>query len=620
MAAAPLLDRGARHGYLGRIMARAPLLQLSSISLTFGGDPIFDGLDLVVQQSDRVALVGRNGSGKSTLMKIMAGLMEPDAGTRVVPPGVTVGYMEQDPDLSGFATLGDYAASGLPEEEAYKVDVVAEGLKFRPETPVSAASGGEKRRAALAKLMAEAPELMLLDEPTNHLDIEAIQWLERELMETRAGFVLISHDRAFLRALTRATLWVDRSEVRRRESGFDGFEEWREQVWAEEDEARHKLDRKIKAEAKWAVEGISARRKRNQGRVRALQDLRAERAGQIRRQGTAAMEFDSGPTSGKKVIEAVGLNKSYGDRQIIRDFDLRVLRGDRVAFVGPNGVGKTTLLKMLIGTEQPDSGTAVQGTNLAIAVFDQTRARLDPEATLWDNLVGDPLMAVSGASDQVMVRGRPKHVVAYLKDFLFDERQARAPVKSLSGGEKARLLLAKLMAQESNLLILDEPTNDLDVETLDLLQDLLGEYDGTVLLVSHDRDFIDRVATTTIALEGGGNATVYAGGWTDYLAQRPAAQEAAAAKAAAAAPKAAPAPVKRSDGLSFSERKRLEELPGVIDKLEREIAKLAELLESPDLFTKEPVKFRKATEMMAQRQATLTAAEEEWMGLEEKAG
>ncbi|SEM80292.1 ATP-binding cassette, subfamily F, uup [Gemmobacter aquatilis] len=601
-------------------MARAPLLQLSGISLTFGGNPLFDGLDLVVQPGDRVALVGRNGSGKSTLMKVMAGLVEPDAGTRVVSPGVTVGYMEQDPDLSGFATLGDYAASGLPEEESYKVAVVAEGLKFSPETPVVSASGGERRRAALAKLMAEAPELMLLDEPTNHLDIQAIQWLERELAETRTAFVLISHDRAFLRALTKGTLWVDRGEVRRRESGFDGFEEWREQIWAEEDEARHKLDRKIKAEAKWAVEGISARRKRNQGRVRALAALKAERAGQIRRQGTAALELDSGAISGKKVIEAKGLCKAFGARQIVQDFDLRVLRGDRIAFVGPNGVGKTTLLKMLVGQEAPDAGTVTLGTNLQIAVFDQTRAQLDPAASLWENLTGDPLMSVSGASDQVMVRGTPKHVVAYLKDFLFDERQARAPVKSLSGGEKARLLLARLMAQESNLLILDEPTNDLDVETLDLLQDLLGEYDGTVLLVSHDRDFIDRVATATVAMEGDGNATAYPGGWSDYVSQRPVAEVAvvAAPKAGSVAPKSAPA--RKPEGLSFSQRKRLDVLPGVIDKLEREIAKLAELLEAPDLFSKEPVKFRKASEMMADRQAALTAAEEEWLDLEEKAG
>jgi ATP-binding cassette subfamily F protein uup len=602
-------------------MARAPLLQLSGISLTFGGNPVFDGLDLVVQPGDRVALVGRNGSGKSTLMKVMAGLVEPDQGLRVVSPGITVGYMEQDPDLSGYETLGDYAASALDEGEAYRVAMVAEGLKFRPETPVATASGGEKRRAALAKLLAEAPELMLLDEPTNHLDIQAIEWLEAELSTTRTAFVLISHDRAFLRALTRATLWIDRGEVRRRESGFDGFEEWRETVWAEEDEARHKLERKIKAEAKWAVEGISARRKRNMGRVRALAVLRDERSSMIRRQGTAAMEFESGPTSGKKVIEAKGLGKAFGAKSIVSGFDLRVLRGDRVAFVGPNGVGKTTLLKMLVGEVAPDSGTVKLGTNLDIAVFDQTRAQLDPEASLWDNLTGDPLMRVSGASDQVMVRGVPKHVVAYLKDFLFDERQARAPVKSLSGGEKARLLLAKLMARPSNLLILDEPTNDLDVETLDLLQDILGDYDGTVLLVSHDRDFIDRVATATVAMDGRGGAVVYPGGWSDYAAQRPdASVDGTRATASRGAERQVEKPVEATaSSLTFTERKRLETLPDIIGRLEAEIAKLAEFLSDADLFQKEPVKFKKATEAMAERQQALAAAEEEWLALADRA-
>ncbi|MCU0900144.1 MAG: ATP-binding cassette domain-containing protein [Cypionkella sp.] len=601
-------------------MARAPLLQLSDISLTFGGNPVFDGLSLVVQPGDRVALVGRNGSGKSTLMKVMAGLVEPDRGLRVVPPGVSVGYMEQDPDLSGFETLGDFAASALPEGEEYRVGMVAEGLKFNPETPVATASGGERRRAALAKLLAEAPELMLLDEPTNHLDIQAIEWLEAELTGTRTAFVLISHDRAFLRALTKATLWIDRGEVRRREAGFDGFEEWRETVWAEEDEARHKLDRKIKAEAKWAVEGISARRKRNQGRVRALAALRAERSSQIRRQGTAALEIESGTTSGKRVIEAKGIGKWFGDKTILQGFDLRVLRGDRVAFVGPNGVGKTTLLKMLTGEVAPDEGVVTLGTNLEIAVFDQTRAQLAPEATLWENLTGDPLMAVSGASDQVMVRGTPKHVVAYLKDFLFDERQVRAPVRSLSGGEKARLLLAKLMARPSNLLILDEPTNDLDVETLDLLQDVLGDYDGTVLLVSHDRDFIDRIATATVAMEGNGRATAYPGGWSDYAAQRPEAMAAAAAAAKAAKPVARePAKPSKTTGLSFTERKRLDDLPGLIARLEAEIAELEEFLAVPDLYTKDPVKFRKGTEALTERQIALQRAEEEWLALEERA-
>jgi len=603
-------------------MARTPLLQLSDISLTFGGDPVFDDLSLVVQPGDRVALVGRNGSGKSTLMKVMAGLVEPDQGSVVAAPGVRVGYMEQDPTMAGFATLGDYASSGLDDGDAYRVEMVAEGLKFDPTGDVNTASGGERRRAALAKLMAEAPELMLLDEPTNHLDIEAIAWLEQELKQTRAGFVLISHDRAFLRELARATLWIDRGMVRRLEQGFDKFEPWRDKLWEEEDLQRHKLNRKIKAEARWAVEGISARRKRNMGRVRALQELRAERAAQIKRQGTAAMSFESGQASGKKVIEAFGLTKSFDGKPIVKGFDLMVQRGDRVAFVGPNGVGKTSVIKMLLGQLEPDEGTVKHGTNLQIAEFDQTRAQLNPDESLWDNLVNDPEIGVSGKADQVMVRGTPKHVVGYLKEFLFDEAQARAPVRSLSGGEKARLLLARLMARESNVLVLDEPTNDLDIETLDLLQDILGDYDGTVLLVSHDRDFLDRVATTTVAMEGNGRAITYAGGWSDYRSQRGDVAEAAVKANGAVKPK--PAQVKekpkaRQAGLSFTEKHRLEELPDVMDRLGAEIAKLEELLADPDLFSANPVKFQKATEALTDRQTALSNAEDEWLELEAKA-
>ena len=606
-------------------MARAPLLQLSDISLTFGGDPVFSGLDLVVQTGDRVALVGRNGSGKSTLMKVMAGLVEPDRGERIMPLGTRAGYMEQHPDLSGFATLGDFAVSGLEAHEDYRVERVAEGLKFDPATACDRASGGERRRAALAKLIAEAPDLMLLDEPTNHLDIEAIRWLEDELSTTRTAFVLISHDRAFLRALTKATLWIDRGQVRRQERGFEDFEAWRDKTWEDEDLARHKLDRKIKAEARWAVEGISARRKRNMGRVRALAELRAERAGQIQRQGAAAMALDTGAKSGKLVIEARGISKRFGDRVILDDFSVRIARGDRVALVGPNGAGKTTLLKMLTGEVAPDTGSVKLGTGLEMAVFDQNRTALDPEVSLWDALAGDKEIGVSGKADQVMVRGQPKHVVGYLKDFLFDEAQARAPVRALSGGEKARLILAKIMAKPSNLLVLDEPTNDLDVETLDLLQDLLGDYDGTVLLVSHDRDFLDRVAATTIAMEGDGRATIYAGGWSDYQAQRgdgdvgaPRPKPVAAQKPET--PKAEPPkPAKpAAAGLSFTEKHRLEALPGEIDRLTAEIGKLEAFLADAELFTREPVKFRKASEGLVERQQKLSAAEEEWLDLMER--
>ena len=601
-------------------MARIPLLQLNEISLTFGGDPIFDGLSLVAQPGDRVALVGRNGSGKSTLMKVMGGLVEPDSGEVIAGPGVSVGYMEQEPDLSGFATLGDFAAHGLDESEMYKVERAGAGLKFDPARPVETASGGERRRAALARLMAGGPDLMLLDEPTNHLDIEAIAWLESELKATRKGYILISHDRAFLQALTLATLWIDRGMVKRQERGFGEFEAWRDATWEEEDTQRHKLNRKIKAEARWAVEGISARRKRNQGRVRALQELRAERAGQITRQGAAAMAFEAGKKSGRKVIEATQITKAFGDKKILEPFDITINRGDRIALVGPNGVGKTTLLNMMIGREEPDTGTIKLGTNLELALFDQSRAQLDGDMTLWESLTGDPEMRVSGKADQVMVRGMPKHVVGYLKEFLFDEGQARAPVRSLSGGEKARLLLAKLMARSSNFLVLDEPTNDLDIETLDLLQDLLGQYDGTVVLVSHDRDFLDRVAVTTIAMEGDGKATVYAGGWSDYIAQRnqddfgesvvKSKRSASKGKEKEEAPKS---------GLSFTEKHRLETIPAEMEQLEAEIGKLQELMSDPELFTANPVKFQKATDALIERQSKLDVAEEEWMLLEEKA-
>jgi ATP-binding cassette subfamily F protein uup len=554
-------------------------------------------------------------------MKVMAGLVEPDRGERIVAPGVSVGYMEQEPAMTGFATLGDYAASQLDPGDMYRVEMAGEGLKFDPARPVATASGGERRRAALAKLMAEAPELMLLDEPTNHLDIEAIGWLEEALRSTRRAYVVISHDRAFLRELTRATLWIDRGMTRRQEEGFGGFEAWRDRIWDEEDMQRHKLNRKIKAEARWAVEGISARRKRNQGRVRALQALRAERSAQIKRQGTAAMALESGPSSGRKVFEAKEITKAYGDKLILRPFSLRVMRGERVAFVGPNGVGKTTLLKMLMGEIAPDSGTVTHGTNLMPAVFDQARARLDPEMTLWESLTGDTDMRVSGQADQVLVRGQPRHVVGYLKDFLFDERQARAPVKSLSGGEKARLLLARIMARESNVLVLDEPTNDLDIETLDLLQELLDDYDGTVLLVSHDRDFLDRVATTTIAMEGDGRAVTYAGGRSDYRAQR-LEDSPDWTRTPARSGDRKPEPRRQksaSERLSFTEKHRLEELPAQIARLEAEIAKLEGLLSDPGLFTREPVKFRRATGALTARQAALAAAEEEWLALAERA-
>jgi ATP-binding cassette subfamily F protein uup len=596
-------------------MAEPPILTLADVSLSFGGDPLLVGASLAVAPGERLALVGRNGSGKSTLLKLMAGLAAPDGGTRFVRPGTSVGYMAQDPDFAGFATLGAFAAAGLGEGEEWRVEAAMAGLKLDSGVDPAAASGGERRRAALARILAEGADLMLLDEPTNHLDIHAIAWLEAHLAETRKAFVAVSHDRAFLRNLTDRTLWVDRGEVRRLERGFAAFEAWRDKVYEEEDLARHKLDRLIRAEGRWAVEGISARRRRNQGRVRRLEAMRQERRDAILRPGAARLEFGTGAASGRLVIEAERISKAFGGRALVRDFSLKVTRGERVALVGPNGAGKTTLLRLLTGELAPDTGRVRLGSNLVPAVFDQNRAALDPDASLRATLTGD----APGGSDQVMVRGKPRHVVGYLKDFLFAEAQARGPVSALSGGERARLLLALLMARESNLLVLDEPTNDLDVETLDLLEELVADYEGTVLLVSHDRDFIDRVATTTIAMEGGGDgrAVVYAGGWSDYRAQRgeeaPAPAAPPAARPRAARP-AAPAP--RRARLSFTQAHRLEALPAEIDRLAAEIGRLEGLLHDPGLFAREPAKFARASAALVARQEALAAAEEEWLTLE----
>ena len=602
-------------------MASSPLIQLNNISLTFGENPLFSNVNLVVDRADRIALVGRNGCGKSTLMKVLAGSVEADFGSRIMSPGTNLSYMEQDPDMRNFSTLGDYASSSLTSHETYKLEAFSSGLKLNLDSPVVSASGGEKRRASLAKLLAEEPEVMLLDEPTNHLDIEAIFWLEAELKRVKSAFILISHDRTFLSALSKSTVWIDRGETRRQNKSFGAFEDWRDRLWEEEDVARHKLNQKIKTEAKWAVEGISGRRKRNMGRVRALKSLRSDRSSQIIRQDVASMVLETNTKSGRQTIVANKIFKSFGDNQIITDFSLKVGSGDKIAIVGPNGAGKTTLLNLLTGQMKPDKGTVKLGTNLRTAVFDQNREVLNLDSTLWESLTDSSETEVIGKGDFVNVRGTPKHVVGYLKDFLFSEDQLRSPISSLSGGEKARLMLARIMAKESNLLVLDEPTNDLDIETLDLLQELIADYEGTVLLVSHDRDFIDRVATITIAIREN-EAVVYAGGWTDYLIQsgnRPSSERLEDKKILKVKNiNSLKSKKEKLEGLTFTEAHRLKTLPDNIEKIENEISKLTELLSDPGLFSKDFKKFSKFSLGLVERQKALSELEEEWLSLEEK--
>jgi ATP-binding cassette subfamily F protein uup len=602
-------------------MVSSPLIQLNNISLTFGQNPLFSNVNLVVDRADRIALVGRNGCGKSTLMKVLAGSVEADFGSRIMSPGTNLSYMEQDPDMRNFSTLGDYASSSLTSHETYKLEAFSSGLKLNLDSPVVSASGGEKRRASLAKLLAEEPEVMLLDEPTNHLDIEAIFWLEAELKRVKSAFILISHDRTFLSALSKSTVWIDRGETRRQNKSFGAFEDWRDRLWEEEDVARHKLNQKIKTEARWAVEGISGRRKRNMGRVRALKLLRSDRSSQITRQDVASMVLETNTKSGRQTIVANKISKSFENNQIITDFSLKVGSGDKIAIVGPNGAGKTTLLNLLTGQMKPDKGTVKLGTNLRTAVFDQNREVLNLNSTLWESLTDSSETEVIGKGDFVNVRGTPKHVVGYLKDFLFSEDQLRSPVSSLSGGEKARLMLARIMAKESNLLVLDEPTNDLDIETLDLLQELIADYEGTVLLVSHDRDFIDRVATTTIAIREN-EAVVYAGGWTDYLIQsgnQPSSERLEDKKVLKVKNiNSSKSKKQKLEGLTFTEAHRLKTLPDNIEKIENEINKLTKLLSYPYLFSKDFKKFSKFSLGLVERQKALSELEEEWLNLEEK--
>jgi ATP-binding cassette subfamily F protein uup len=592
-----------------------PLIQLKDIRLTFGGTPLLSGVELSVSSGERVCLIGRNGSGKSTLLKIAAGLVEPDGGSRFVQPGATIRYLPQEPDFGDHKTTLAYVEAGLgPGDDHYQARYLVEQLGLSGDEDPANISGGEARRAALARVLAPSPDILLLDEPTNHLDLPTIEWLEGELESRKCALVLISHDRRFLSNLSRSTAWLDRGQIRQIDRGFSAFEAWRDEVLAEEEREQHKLDRKIVNEEHWLRYGVSGRRKRNVKRLGNLHALRDQRRNYRGATGNASLAATEAEKSGRLVIEAKNIGKAYGERKIVENFSTRIQRGDRVGIVGPNGAGKTTLVHLLIGTDPPDTGSVRLGANIEMATLDQHRESLDPKSTLAEALTG-------GRGDHVMVGGKPKHVIGYMKDFLFAQEQRGTPLEALSGGERGRLMLARALAKPSNLLVLDEPTNDLDLETLDVLEEMLGDYEGTVILISHDRDFLDRVVTSVIVPEGQGRWIEYAGGYTDMLAQRggdltreavkaaPAAEEKKEAKAAT--PSAAP---KRR--LSFNEKHALETLPKTMAKLQAEIARQQKLLDDPDLYAKDRKKFDAASAAMAKAQEELSAAEDRWLELE----
>jgi ABC transport system ATP-binding/permease protein len=589
-----------------------PLLTLQDIALTFGATPLLTGAGLSVSAGDRVCLVGRNGSGKSTLLRIAAGLVQADAGRRFAQPGATIRYLPQEPDFAGFRTTLAYVEAGLGDAAAdkYRASYLLEQVGLTGQEDPQRLSGGEARRTALARVLAPEPDILLLDEPTNHLDLPGIEWLEQELAAMRSGIVLISHDRRLLERISRATVWLDRGITRVLDQGFAHFETWRDQVLEQEELERHKLGRKIVMEEDWLRYGVTARRKRNQKRLADLHTLRKRHKEQRAAIGKVKLEAAEAELSGRLVAVAEKVSKAYDDRAVVRDFSARIIRGDRVGIVGRNGAGKTTLLNLLTGKLAPDSGEVKLGTNLSEVELDQRREALDPAQTLAQTLTG-------GAGDTVTVNGQNRHVIGYMKDFLFAPEQANKPVGVLSGGERGRLTLARAFATPSNLMVLDEPTNDLDLETLELLQERLADYSGTVLLVSHDRDFLDRVVTSVIATEGDGRWIEYAGGYSDMLAQRGPAKAAAAAPAAK--PRAAreePAARPSSRKMSFKDKHALETLPGRITELEKEIGRLNGVLSDPNLYTQQPARFAEATKALEAAQAALAVAEEQWLALE----
>ena len=590
------------------------LLHLRGIGLTFGGRPILESAELAVAEGERLALVGRNGSGKSTLLKIAAGMIESDKGERWLQPGTTIRYLPQEPDLSAYKTVLDYVEGGLgPTDDPHRCVTLLRELGLNGEEVPARLSGGEIRRAAIARTLAPEPDILLLDEPTNHLDLPAIEWLEAELKSLRSAFVLISHDRRFLDSLSNRTVWLDRGESRRLERGFSSFETWRDEVLAKEEAEQVLLAKRIDAEEHWMRYGVTARRKRNMRRVELLGSLRKERKEHEGAMGAVRMAASSGDISGKLVAEFKSVAKSFDERTIVKDLDLLVMRGDRLGIVGPNGAGKTTLIKLLTGQLDADTGIVRLGTNLQIVKLDQSRQSLDPNSTLAE-------VITDGRGSTVTVNGETKHVVSYMKDFLFPPEKARTPVSVLSGGERGRLILARELAKPSNLLVLDEPTNDLDLETLDMLQEMLADYQGTILLVSHDRDFLDRVATSVLMAEGDGKWTEYAGGYSDMVAQRGLGVEARKVKAemekSSSVTTTAKSQPKRK--LSFKEKHALETLPAVMDKLHKDITRLESTLADASLFTRDPKGFDKAITSLAKARDGMSKAEEQWLDLEMK--
>ncbi|MET0431254.1 MAG: ATP-binding cassette domain-containing protein [Hyphomicrobium sp.] len=596
-----------------------PLITLKDVHLTFGGTPLLEGAELTVAPGDRICLVGRNGSGKSTLLKIAAGLVEPDSGDKFVHPNASIRYLPQEADFTGFTTVRDYVEAGLgPTDDSYQADYLLTELGLSGDSEPQHLSGGEARRAALARVIAAKPDVLLLDEPTNHLDLTAIEWLETTLLGMRSALLLISHDRRFLENLSRATVWLDRGKTRRLEQGFGAFEDWRDKVLEEEEIERHKLDRKIVREDQWMHGGVTGRRKRNVRRVRELRTLRQAVREQRHVVGSVRLDVSEAGLSGKLVAEATGVAKSYDGLDVVAGLNLRVMRGDRLGIVGPNGAGKTTLIKLLTGQIAPDRGTIRHGANLEVVSLDQKRDELNPNWTVSDALTG-------GRGDQVIINGKARHVASYMKDFLFLPEQRLSPIRVLSGGERARLMLARALAKPSNVLVLDEPTNDLDLETLDLLQELLSDYPGTLLLVSHDRDFLDRIVTSVLAPIGNGHWTEYAGGYSDMLAQRKGQALGKDQKSTAGTPSKS-ADASASSGvltpsklkLSFKDKHALSTLPGEMAKLEAEIEKLGSKLADADLFTHDRAAFDKASERLQEAQRQLEAAETLWLELEEK--